>query len=116
MKCPFCAEEIKDEAIKCPFCREFLEKSSWKKRKSPTIAAILNFFFPGGGYLYCGRQWGIAILIPFIIISMIQIQTMQEESPDEFSFINWTLIVSGILAWHAYKMTETDNRNRALSE
>ena len=91
-------------------------------KKSPAIAAVLNFSFWGLGYVYMGERLGTALVfyniiltISLILISItanfiFNIKAMfYDFGAFEVALISSLLIISIIFAWHAYGMTKEMN-------
>jgi predicted nucleic acid-binding Zn ribbon protein len=91
-KCPFCAEDIQDDAIKCKHCREFLDNSAsprnaegkiqWYFRKSFIILAVCSVGPLALPLIWWRPQttlvWKIGLTIGILVLSWILFQATME--------------------------------------
>jgi len=84
--------------------------------KRPWLAAILNFFFWGIGYLYLKKKTGMGVLLLFVWFFLgagFWINEVQAKNAFEgFSYFFLVIIISGYLAYDGYMTAKERNAEK----
>ncbi len=86
-KCPFCAEEIQEEAVKCRFCGEFLDDSYKPKPKT-------KWYYSTSAIVI-----GLLVLGPFALPLV-----WRNPKYELITKIIITIVVIGVTIWLCYLM------------
>lgn len=111
VECPHCRSPVTVPAqlFGAPTARTIGTPASRSANKSPALAAVLNFFLWGAGYIYAGRDWGWMILILNLILSFVILANI-DEYPQLYGAILPSIALSIFFAWHASYMVKQQVR------
>ncbi len=79
------------------------------KKKNAWLAAILNFFFMGPGYIYLGQKigLGIAFTLGAIGLTFVELQIQQVDTMLYAIMFASVFVVNTAFAIDAYRMAKT---------